>query len=94
MVKLLIRMTDEELGRVPGSSEKLITHITDRAGHDLRYAINAEKLRAELGWSPKHTFESGLRDTVRWYLTHKQWMDDVTSCAYERYYAEMYGDRS
>ncbi len=94
VVKLLIRMTDEELGRVPGSSEKLITHITDRAGHDLRYAINAEKLRAELGWSPKHTFESGLRDTVRWYLTHRQWMDDVTSGAYERYYAEMYGDRS
>lgn len=93
VVKLLIRITDEELGRAPGSSEKLITHVTDRAGHDLRYAINADKLRAELGWSPKHTFEDGLRDTVRWYLTHKQWMEDVTSGAYERYYSEMYENR-
>lgn len=91
VVKLLVRLVDEELGRAPGSSEKLITYVTDRAGHDLRYAINAEKLHNELGWSPKHSFESGLRDTVRWYLANEQWMTDVASGAYERYYAEMYG---
>lgn len=93
VVKLLIRITDEELGRAPGSSEKLITHVADRAGHDLRYAINAEKLRTDLGWSPKHSFETGLRDTVRWYLSNEQWVTDVTSGAYERYYAEMYADK-
>ncbi len=93
VIKLLIRIVDEELGNAPGSSEKLITHITDRAGHDPRYAINAQKLREELGWFPKHSFESGLRETVRWYLTHEQWMTDVTSGAYERYYEEMYSGR-
>ena len=93
VVKLLIRLVDEQLGRAPGSSESLITYVTDRAGHDLRYAINATKLRDELGWSPSYTFESGLRETVAWYLSHPEWVDSVTSGAYENYYAEMYGDK-
>lgn len=90
VVKLLIRIVDEELGRAPGSSEHLINHIEDRAGHDLRYAINADKLHSELGWTPKHDFEKGLRDTVRWYLGHKEWLAAVVNGSYERYYAEMY----
>ena len=90
VVKLLIRLVDEHLGRTPGASESLITYVTDRAGHDLRYAIDASKLRDELGWSPSFTFETGLRDTVAWYLTHPEWVAEVTSGAYERYYAEMY----
>ena len=90
VVRLLIRLVDEQLGRAPGSSEQLITYVTDRAGHDLRYAINAEKLRRDLGWQPSYTFETGLRETVEWYLTHKDWVTDVTSGAYERYYSEMY----
>ena len=91
VVRLLIRLTDEMLGREPGSSEALITYVTDRAGHDLRYAIDASKLRDELGWQPSYTFESGLRDTVAWYLSHPEWVQSVTSGAYERYYAEYYG---
>lgn len=91
VVKLLIRLVDEQLGRPAGSSESLITYVTDRAGHDLRYAINADKLRHELGWQPSFTFETGLRDTVQWYLEHSDWVEQVTSGAYERYYAEMYG---
>ena len=91
VVKLLCRLVDEQLGREPGSSEALITYVTDRAGHDLRYAIDASKIRRELGWAPSFTFETGLRDTVKWYLDHTDWVQDVTSGAYERYYAEMYG---
>lgn len=90
VVRLLVQLADELLGRAPGSSEGLITYVTDRAGHDLRYAIDATKLRDELGWTPSFTFESGLRDTVQWYLTHAEWVQAVTSGAYERYYAEMY----
>ena len=91
VVKLLIRLVDEQLGRTPGASESLITYVTDRAGHDLRYAIDAAKLRDELGWTPSYTFESGLRDTVAWYLSHPDWVHAVTSGAYESYYSEMYG---
>ena len=90
VVKLLIRLVDEQLGHTPGESEKLITYVTDRAGHDLRYAIDAGKIRRELGWSPSYTFEQGLKETVIWYLTHSEWVQQVTSGAYERYYAEMY----
>lgn len=90
VVKLLIKHVDEMLGNAPGTSEKLITYVTDRAGHDLRYAIDARKLRDELGWEPSFTFETGLRDTVAWYLEHQDWVNEVTSGAYERYYAEMY----
>ena len=93
VVRLLIRLVDEELGRAPGSSESLITYVTDRAGHDLRYAIDAAKLCRELGWAPLYTFEIGLRDTVRWYLTHADWLRDITTGEYERYYAAMYGER-
>ncbi len=91
VVKLLVRLTDEQLGRPAGSSERLITHVTDRAGHDLRYAINAEKLSRELGWKPLQTFEAGLRETVRWYLAHPDWVREVTGDAYKHYYADMYG---
>ena len=90
VVKLLVRITDELLGRPVGTSDALITFVKDRAGHDLRYAIDAEKLRTELGWEPSHTFESGLRETVQWYLTHEEWVQHVTSGAYESYYASMY----
>lgn len=93
VVKMLIRFVDEELGRPSGCSDGLITYITDRAGHDLRYAINAEKLHRELGWAPQHSFESGLRETVRWYLEHADWVQNVTGSAYERYYDEMYGNK-
>lgn len=90
VVKLLIRLVDEQLGREPGTSDSLITYVTDRAGHDLRYAIDASKIRHELGWSPSYTFEKGLRETVAWYLSNPEWVQEVTTGAYERYYAEMY----
>ncbi len=93
IVRKLIRLVDEELGRPVGYSDRLITFVADRAGHDLRYAINAEKLRRELGWVPQRSFETGLRETVKWYMEHADWVRNVTSGAYERYYAEMYGDR-
>lgn len=90
VVRLLIRLVDEQLGRPTGSSEELISFIADRPGHDLRYAIDATKLRHELGWQPIFSFETGLRDTVAWYLSHPDWVQAITSGAYERYYAEMY----
>jgi dTDP-glucose 4,6-dehydratase len=93
LVQLLIKITDEQLGRTPGSSERLITFVTDRAGHDLRYAIDAGKLKRELGWKPAHPFEERIRQTVAWYLAHKEWLEQVTSGAYMEYYAQMYGKR-
>ena len=93
VVRLLIRLVDEQLGRAPGTSDKLITFVTDRSGHDLRYAINADKLRRDLGWQPVYTFEDGLRETVQWYLNHSDWVQAVTSGAYENYYADMYGNK-
>ena len=93
VVRLLIRLVDEALGRAPGSSESLITYVTDRAGHDLRYAIDATKICRELGWAPSHTFESGLRETVQWYLTHAEWVQAVTGGEYKRYYARMYEEK-
>lgn len=93
IVKLLIRLVDEQLGHPAGHSDKLITYVADRAGHDLRYATDTGKLRRELGWVPQHPFESGLRETVQWYLEHAEWVKNVTGCAYERYYAEMYNDK-
>ena len=71
--------------------EKLITHVADRAGHDLRYAIDSRKLKDELGWQPSLQFEEGIEKTVRWYLQNQKWMDDITSGEYEKYYDEMYG---
>lgn len=94
LVHELIRTTDRLLGRPEGASERLITHVADRPGHDLRYAIDASKLRRELGWQPEVTFEEGLKRTVRWYLANGTWLDHVTSGAYERYYERMYGHRA
>jgi dTDP-glucose 4,6-dehydratase len=91
IIKELCRQMDEKLGREKGTSEKLITFVKDRAGHDLRYAIDASKLMNELGWKPSLQFEEGISKTIDWYLNNKQWMDDVTSGNYKRYYEEQYG---
>ena len=80
-------------GHRPGTSEKLITYVTDRAGHDLRYAIDSTKLKNELGWEPSLQFEEGIEKTVRWYLDNQEWLDNVTSGEYEKYYEKMYGGR-
>jgi len=90
LVKYLCQCMDEKLGRETGESEKLITFVKDRAGHDMRYAIDANKLKTELGWEPSLTFEEGLSRTIDWYLQNRPWMDQVTSGAYRSYYEEMY----
>ncbi len=92
LIKILIKTTDRLLGREEGASEKLITSVTDRAGHDLRYAIDATKLRNELGWEPSLQFEEGIDKTIRWYLEHQSWLDSVTSGEYKNYYRSMYGE--
>ena len=94
LVRLLIRLVDARLGRPAGASCGLITYVADRAGHDFRYAIDSHKIRSRLGWAPQIPFEQGLSDTVDWYLEHEDWVRAVTSGAYERYYAEMYGSRN
>lgn len=88
VVRLLIRIVDRLLGRPEGASEKLITYVTDRAGHDLRYAIDSSKLKTELGWEPSTRFEEGLELTVRWYLDNQAWLDNITSGAYLKHHAE------
>ncbi|HVS93755.1 MAG TPA: dTDP-glucose 4,6-dehydratase [Mucilaginibacter sp.] len=93
LIKLLCRILDRKLGRAAGESEKLITFVTDRAGHDLRYAIDATKLKSELGWVPSITFEEGLEKTVDWYLANEGWLNDVTSGHYQQYYHEQYANR-
>ncbi|RYU90592.1 dTDP-glucose 4,6-dehydratase [Mucilaginibacter terrigena] len=93
LIKLLCSILDKKLGREAGESAKLITYVTDRAGHDLRYAIDAAKLKNELGWEPSITFEEGLEKTVDWYLTNEQWLNDVTSGHYQDYYNEQYTNR-
>ncbi|MFN4145841.1 MAG: dTDP-glucose 4,6-dehydratase [Runella sp.] len=93
LVHLLCQIMDQKLQRPEGTSAQLITYVTDRAGHDLRYAIDPSKLMNELGWKPSVTFEEGLEKTVEWYLTHQQWLDDVTSGAYQSYYEDMYAQR-
>ncbi len=90
LIKLLCNLMDEKLGRPRGSSEQLITYVKDRAGHDRRYAIDAGKLNRELGWKPSVTFEEGLERTVDWYLTNDEWLEHVTSGAYQDYYKKMY----
>ena len=90
LVKLLVRVTDRLLGRAVGASDHLITFVQDRAGHDLRYAIDSSKLRQELGWEPSLRFEEGIEKTVKWYLDNQAWLDNVTSGDYVRYYEEMY----
>ena len=90
LVKALCRIMDVKLNRPSGESEKLITFVTDRAGHDMRYAIDATKIKDELGWIPSITFEEGLEKTVTWYLSNTDWMENVTSGDYEKYYTEKY----
>lgn len=90
LIRLLCKIMDEKLGRATGTSEKLITFVTDRAGHDLRYAIDATKLKNELGWTPSLQFEEGLRKTVDWYFANEEWLKNVTSGDYQKYYEEMY----
>lgn len=91
IVKVIIKTVDRLLGNPEGTSEHLITYVTDRAGHDLRYAIDSRKLQRELGWEPLLQFEEGLEKTVKWYLDNSQWIDNVTTGEYEKYYESMYG---
>ena len=93
VIKALIRITDRILGRPKGSDDDLITFVKDRAGHDMRYAIDSRKLQKELGWEPSLQFEEGLEKTVRWYLDNQSWMDRVTSGDYQKYYEQMYEGR-
>lgn len=90
IIKLIIKTVDKILGNPEGFSDHLITYVKDRAGHDLRYAIDSTKLKNELGWEPSLQFEEGVEKTVRWYLDHQEWMDNVTSGEYEKYYELMY----
>jgi dTDP-glucose 4,6-dehydratase len=90
LVKLLCKQMDEKLGRDEGSSEKLITYVKDRPGHDLRYAIDANKINKELGWEPSVTFEQGLSITIDWYLNNQEWLNHVTSGEYQSYYKKQY----
>lgn len=92
IVKLLCTKMDEKLGREVGTSEKLITYVKDRAGHDLRYAIDATKIQKELGWEPSLQFEEGIELTIDWYLANQDWLDHVTSGAYQDYYSKHYGN--
>jgi dTDP-glucose 4,6-dehydratase len=93
LIRLLCQVMDGKLGRASGTSEKLITYVKDRAGHDLRYAIDSSKLQNELGWAPSVTFEQGLAITVDWYLANQDWLDHVTSGDYQKYYEEQYRKR-
>jgi dTDP-glucose 4,6-dehydratase len=93
LIRLMCRIMDDKLGREPGTSEKLITFVKDRAGHDLRYAIDSSKLQRELGWAPSLQFEEGLEKTISWYLAGKEWLDQVTSGEYLKYYEEQYVKR-
>ena len=93
IVRLLCQKMDEKLGREKGTSEQLITFVTDRAGHDLRYAIDASKIQKELGWEPSLQFEEGIELTIDWYIDNQEWLDHVTSGAYKDYYKELYENR-
>ena len=93
LIRMLCKIMDKKLGRQPGESAKLITFVKDRAGHDLRYAIDPTKLSEELGWNPSLQFEEGLEKTVSWYLANQEWMDHVTSGQYQSYYQKQYGER-
>ncbi|HNF69500.1 MAG TPA: dTDP-glucose 4,6-dehydratase, partial [Chitinophagales bacterium] len=90
LIHLLCRIMDNKLQREPGTSAKLITYVTDRPGHDMRYAIDAQKLNRELGWKPSVDFEQGLEKTVEWYLANQHWLVQVTSGAYKQYYEQQY----
>lgn len=93
LIKVIIKVVDRLLGNAEGTSDNLITYVTDRAGHDLRYAIDSSKLKNELGWEPSLQFEEGIEETVRWYLNNHEWMNNITSGEYAKYYEEMYQDK-
>ena len=93
IIKVIIKTVDRLLGNPEGTSLDLITFVTDRKGHDMRYAIDSSKLQKELGWEPSLQFEEGIEKTVRWYLDNQEWMDNITSGEYEKYYEEMYRGR-
>ncbi len=93
LVKLLCRLMDAKLSRAEGESEKLITYVKDRPGHDRRYAIDASRINKELGWKPTVTFEEGLSETIDWYLANTEWLEHVTTGSYQRYYESMYANR-
>lgn len=93
IIKVLIKTVDRLLGRPEGADLDLITYVTDRPGHDARYAIDSRKLQDELGWEPSLQFEEGIEKTVQWYLHNQEWMDYITSGEYERYYEDMYSKR-
>lgn len=90
LIRVIIKTVDRLLGNPEGTSEKLISYVTDRAGHDLRYAIDSTKLKNELGWEPSLQFEEGIEKTVAWYLDNQEWLDQVTSGEYQKYYEKMY----
>ncbi|MFR9542662.1 MAG: dTDP-glucose 4,6-dehydratase [Rikenellaceae bacterium] len=93
LIKVIIATVDRLLGNPEGHSLGLITYVTDRAGHDLRYAIDSKKLKTELGWEPSLQFEEGIKKTVAWYLDNQEWMDNITSGEYEKYYEAMYSNK-
>lgn len=93
LIKLMCQKMDEKLGRLAGESEKLITYVKDRAGHDLRYAIDATKIKRELGWEPSLQFEEGIEKTIDWYLENTDWLENVTSGDYQKYYEQQYVKR-
>jgi len=93
LIRAMCRIMDRKLKRIAGESEKLITYVKDRAGHDLRYAIDATKLKNELGWEPSLQFEEGIEKTIDWYLENEKWMNNVTSGDYQKYYKQQYVKR-
>jgi dTDP-glucose 4,6-dehydratase len=93
LIKVMIKTVDRLLGREEGASENLITYVTDRAGHDLRYAIDSSKLKDELGWQPSLQFEEGIEKTVAWYLDNKEWLENITSGVYKEYYKKNYNNK-
>jgi len=94
LIKVMIKTVDRLLGREEGDSEKLITYVTDRAGHDLRYAIDSTKLKDELGWEPSLQFEEGIEKTVQWYLNNKEWLERVTSGNHQEYYKNIFSNKN
>jgi dTDP-glucose 4,6-dehydratase len=93
LIRLMCKIMDRKLGRKEGESEQLISYVKDRAGHDLRYAIDSTKLQNELGWTPSLQFEEGLEKTIDWYLENDQWMNEITSGDYQKYYEDQYQNR-
>ncbi len=93
LIQVICKAMDKKLGRETGESEKLITYVTDRAGHDLRYAIDSNKLMTELDWKPSLQFEEGIEKTINWYMDNEEWMKNITSGDYQKYYSDMYQDR-